>query len=274
MTEFQLTAKIDGLTATTINLKHLNPNSPLSPPPNASNEDEIEEFTKDKLEETFNGDYYKLCYYPNASLATTGMNITKYINEAKLIRIDEDKSESDNEVGKQLKYNKDVCMEEEDFGEVATKKATRAQVLGERTNLTFNNKETGTPVRNQTAYDANTMNNTQSNISLMSDTLTTSNESDSTMNGGSNETIVFSIREPFNYEIKNRLLNRGPIDELKKCENFAQLATHLPDIKVKTLLPLKNKNYSILEEIGNGAFAKIYLIENKETKTRSALKVS
>jgi hypothetical protein len=271
MTEFQLTTRLDMLhREVAVDMTQQIPDTqtmPVSPLRNDEFRDEQELFTKDKLEETFNNDYYKLCYNNNAnsSLNLTTTNVTKYIDAAQkmLMVAKENENEFDmrNEACEKLKKSTDQ-------DDVSTARET-TQILGERTN----NQSKLLPKKlTSLAQDFNNMNNTY-NSSIIYDSITTSNDSDTTMTGSNmNETIMYTIREPFNYEFKNRLLNRGPLEQLKKNPNFSTLAVNLPEIKVKTFLPLKNVNYNILEEIGSGAFAKIYLIETKD-KSKYALKV-
>lgn len=99
-----------------------------------------------------------------------------------------------------------------------------------------------------------------------------SNES-STMHN-LNETVMTAIKEPFNIDVKNKLLDKGPIEMLKKNPNFGTLKSTAPIIREKILISLKdNIDYKIIREIGKGSFAKIYLIERKDNKKKMALKV-
>jgi hypothetical protein len=84
-----------------------------------------------------------------------------------------------------------------------------------------------------------------------------------------------AIRDPFSFEIKNRLLRRGALDYLKKNPNYQGLMVNAPNIQPKTFVTLKgNFNYVVLKEIGKGAYAKIYAIESKDAKKSTlALKV-
>lgn len=92
-----------------------------------------------------------------------------------------------------------------------------------------------------------------------------------------NNTIFSAIRDPFDTEIKNRLLNRTASILVKK-PNYKNLITQHPMVKEKhTILLMDGETYTILESIGSGAFAKIYLIQNKLNKKKAnqkfALKV-
>ncbi|RNA43421.1 mitotic checkpoint serine threonine- kinase BUB1 [Brachionus plicatilis] len=99
-----------------------------------------------------------------------------------------------------------------------------------------------------------------------------SNESTTVQN--LNETLMAAIKEPFNIDVKNKLLDKGPIEMLRKNPNFATLKVKAPTIREKIFVSLKDKiDYKIIKEIGKGAFAKIYLIERKDTKKKMALKV-
>ncbi len=90
-----------------------------------------------------------------------------------------------------------------------------------------------------------------------------------------NETILQAVKDPFNFEIKKRLLERGPISVLKMNKNYKSLCTCAPMIREKTACSLNdNETYDVLKEIGKGAYAKIYLIQNKNAKDKKyALKV-
>lgn len=88
------------------------------------------------------------------------------------------------------------------------------------------------------------------------------------------ETIVGAIHDPFDFEIRQRLLQRGPIDKLKSKANYAQFDAEGPRIVMKKNLRLKKGcDLFVLEDVDKGAFAKIYLVET-EKKERVALKVS
>jgi len=89
-----------------------------------------------------------------------------------------------------------------------------------------------------------------------------------------NETIIQSIRNPFSYEIKNRLLRRcGGVDYLKTKSTYTSLMSNAPIIKEKRNVFLAgNTNYSVIKEIGKGSYAVIYAISNKNETC--ALKVN
>jgi len=90
-----------------------------------------------------------------------------------------------------------------------------------------------------------------------------------------NETIIQAIRDPFSFDIKIRLLERGPIDKLKANKSYISLCSMAPIIKKKMSVTLNdNQSYNIIDEIGKGAYAQIYLIQNKSQKDKKyALKV-
>jgi len=89
-----------------------------------------------------------------------------------------------------------------------------------------------------------------------------------------NETIIQSIRNPFSYEIKNRLLRRcGGVDYLKTKSTYTSLMSNAPIIKEKRNVFLAgNTNYNVIKEIGKGSYAVIYAISNKNETC--ALKVN
>ncbi len=92
-----------------------------------------------------------------------------------------------------------------------------------------------------------------------------------------NNTICKAIQDPFDTEIKNRLLNRSASSLVKK-PNYKNLVTQHPLVKEKhTVLLMDGQTYTVLDMIGKGAFAKIYLIQNKLNKQKAnskyALKV-
>lgn len=90
---------------------------------------------------------------------------------------------------------------------------------------------------------------------------------------GLSETIIGAIHEPFDFRVRERLLQRGPIDCLKKISNYAQFTTTAPIVcKNRCLRIKKDFDLNVIEEIDKGAFAKIYLVEN-DKKERAALKV-
>lgn len=90
-----------------------------------------------------------------------------------------------------------------------------------------------------------------------------------------NETIVQAIRDPFSFDVKTRLLERGPIEKLKSNSKYRSLCTQAPIAKEKLTVTLNDgQSYNILSEIGKGAYAQIYLIQNKSKKEQKyALKV-
>lgn len=85
-------------------------------------------------------------------------------------------------------------------------------------------------------------------------------------------------RNPFDTDIKNRLLKRNAA-VLSNKSYYKNLITQHPVIKEKHFVTLANREtYTLLEMIGKGAFAKIFLIENKDKEKakkskRMALKV-
>ena len=91
-----------------------------------------------------------------------------------------------------------------------------------------------------------------------------------------NNTIFSAVRDPFNADVKNRVLVRNS-NALSKKSNYKNLIVPHPIVNVKGIVSLMgNETYSVLENIGKGAFAKIYLIQNindKERARKIALKV-
>lgn len=89
-----------------------------------------------------------------------------------------------------------------------------------------------------------------------------------------NNTIFSAVRDPFNTDVKNRLLVRGSSSIIKK-PNYKNLIVQHPIVKEKQMVLLMDGvNYTILEMIGKGAFAKIYLIQNKKDKEKSSRKMA
>jgi len=105
--------------------------------------------------------------------------------------------------------------------------------------------------------------------------LSDSNEAcmyDLNMTSNLNETIIESIRKPFSYEIKNRLLKRcNSLDYLNRKKNFINLAVNAPIIKIGNVFSEFNGSFIVNKEIGKGSYANIFIISN-ETAT-CALKV-
>jgi hypothetical protein len=275
MTEFQFTTKIDMLQRDlAVNDSiHIIPETQatdvLPSPSSWDEQDDNQLFTKDRLEETFNQDFYKLCYNNNQSLnATTTHIVTKYIDGARQMLNVLEESENQSFVGGE--NNEEASKKKPDEKMNVTN--TGGKVLGERTNVAAAPASRPLPARLTSLGDVEDGNSTYSFI--VNGSIVTTDDS-ATMNadtGSMNETIMYTIREPFNYEFKNRLLNRGPLEQLKKNPKFSSVVVNMPDIKARTLLSLKNVNYNIIEGIGCGAFAKIFLIETKE-KAKYALKV-
>jgi hypothetical protein len=255
--------------------------------------------TANKLEETFNNDYYKLCNYtcmnqstalnltaqtgPTAAVMTTTtttttttntntntIEVTKYLSEAKQIF----RSENEKNNLKPLSEltNKTIVEknENDEKEEGAAKKEQQKPALQYKqlANLIQNNNSSVNSSSNSTFVVSN-LESVNDITSDLSTSISNMNQSVNNMN----ETIMYAIREPFSYEVKNRLLNRGALNELKQKPNFKSVAVSMPTIKVKTFFLIQDKNYSITEEIGTGAFAKIYLVQNKEDKKQYALKV-
>ena len=94
-------------------------------------------------------------------------------------------------------------------------------------------------------------------------------------NAMGNETIMNAIRDPFDHEVKTRLLNRGAISQLAQNPNYKHVATVTPKVTPKTVIDLQDRQkYTVLSEIGNGSFANIFLIQKViDKKCVIALKV-
>jgi hypothetical protein len=172
--------------------------------------------TVETLEQTFNNDYYKLCF-ANLNQST---------------------------IFEQTKLHDDVTRDETSTDEDAT---------------------------NRTVNYTTNVNYTTTNVSIN----TIHVYEDPSPGGHLNETIVAAVREPFSFEKKDRLLARGPIEWLKRKANYSTLKANVPGVREKGVVILKDGlDYKVQRELGRGAFAKIYLIQNKEKATRFALKVN
>ena len=110
--------------------------------------------------------------------------------------------------------------------------------------------------------DSNELTTVEEYDSESSNDATTNN---TTTNTNLNETIIQSIRNPFSYEIKNRLMKRcGGVDYLKTKTSYTNLVVNAPIIKEKSSVFLGgNMNYNIIKEVGKGSYAIIYAMTNK-----------
>jgi len=126
---------------------------------------------------------------------------------------------------------------------------TKEEINQDETTMNFTNF-----IENEMTFNETTLNETASNL---------------------NETVRQAVKDPFNFEIKRRLLERGPINQLKDNICFKSLCTIAPTIKTRGQVSLiDNEYYSVLDEIGKGAYSQIYLIQNKSKKDKKfALKV-
>lgn len=89
-----------------------------------------------------------------------------------------------------------------------------------------------------------------------------------------NNTLFSAVRDPFNTDVKNRLLVRDSSSIIKK-PNYKNLIVQHPIVKEKQMVLLMDGvNYTILEMIGKGAFAKIYLIQNKMDREKPNKKMA
>jgi hypothetical protein len=90
------------------------------------------------------------------------------------------------------------------------------------------------------------------------------------------ETIKLAIREPFDCEVKNRLLgSSGSLRQLTDNPKFEIFLTAKPKVVARSIVSFKTNSYNVLKAIGEGGFAKIYTIKSKDQKTAAvrALKV-
>jgi hypothetical protein len=246
---------------------------PLSTYEDTSGLEEAELLTNEKLEKTFNQDYYKLYHndmfgLDNQSLfdinqptQNTNLNISKLIGLKQIAEFNEIEKL---EIQHQELAHKSVNNANDKFDEESNK--------FNLPNITLN----GELIKED---------NLVNNLTLVSDADTTclgkSDNNSSIMTGATtthlNETIINALRDPFSFEVKNRLINRGALDYLKKNPNYVSLRTNIPMIKEKINVSLKDGfTYKVIKEIGKGAYAKIYLIENKDNKSSQqyALKVN
>lgn len=233
--------------------------------------EEAELLTNEKLEKTFNQDYYKLYHNDmfgsdnqslfdiNQPTQNTNLNISKLIGLKQITEFNEIERQEDELINKTVQ-DESICKIDDE---------NRKQNLP---NITLNG---------ELIKDDNFVNN----LTLVSETDTTclgkSDNNSSIMTGATtthlNETIINALRDPFSFEVKNRLINRGALDYLKKNPNYVSLRTNIPMIKEKINVSLKDGfTYKVIKEIGKGAYAKIYLIENKDSKSAQqyALKVN
>lgn len=253
ISDFQLTKREE----------HTSPSQPIFDLPDCDDQDL--ELTSNKWNESFNKDYYKLC--AGGSTNTT-ISVTKNLQAVNnLFKLREEAEYESNEI--------EVELEKPDKSHQMLNKTPAPIVIANETHT--NITVTKTVFTNKTVnQDVSTMfNDTSIAISDLSDIDTTIGGNTTTTGSSKlNDTVAFSIREPFKYEFKNRLLQRGAINELKKNPNYVELKSIQPTVNVKRLFQFKSNCYNVLAEIGKGAFANIYRIENVTGKGKTlALKV-
>ena len=93
--------------------------------------------------------------------------------------------------------------------------------------------------------------------------------------------MMFHLRsKPFSFEIMNNYQYKFHIT-LQKMENYLTLASNDPNIYSEFVLALKNfcvlenftQNYELLQFLGAGHFADVYLAKNKITDQLFAAKI-
>ncbi len=264
---------------------------------NLYEEEENEPLTSEKLDQTFNNDYFRL-YYPSSSIITDSANQTilnrfvdeqikkiESLNESGQIQLIERTVMNLSRPNKTLINQtiveepgiKEVDLEERDVAndkqiseETNSKEEVALPPVVEFSNLNETNVVVDTKKTKETMNLTTLIMENDRDVTY-NDCATTFHESASNLN----ETIIQAVRDPFNFDIKLRLLERGPINQLKAKSCFKSLCTLAPIINTKTPVQLNdNESYSVLNQIGKGAYAQIYLIQNKSNKEKKyALKV-
>ena len=238
-------------------------------------ENHLEFLTQENIDKTFNADCYRL-FYNNSSLCITQnhsqFNYKKIVEEQMSKLVEHEVTQS---FGKHdgTKLNATRCVE------MPHVTLNCEQII--LNNVTIKYDETScVPAKSETIL-MDSLSGKKDTDSIDSDVIDTTLDSSSiystTNTKALNETVFSAIRNPFDCDIKNRLLTRSVID-LNERPNYKKLLTNAPLVKEKHPLTLNDKeNYLVLEEIGKGAFAKIYLIQNNKKgkeHLKYALKVS
>jgi hypothetical protein len=226
-----------------------------------------EVLTAEKLDQTFNYDYYKLYQVSMVNTPTVDVykNVSKFLDYSKLGEMQKgefNKMEEEEEENLEKTVNVTLSGESTRMGKLIDK------VCDKTTNVSAIERESR--ARGEASMLAERVDQTLAETTMDMTTMTTSTTAPL------NETIMNAIRDPFSFEIKNRLLKRGALDSLKRNVNYQGLMVNAPNIQPKTCVTLKGSlNYAVLREIGKGAYAKIYAIESKGAKksTTLALKV-
>ena len=232
--------------------------------------------TSEVLERTFNNEFqknfYQLCHIDIDLTATGFVKSAAVLNASKILDMSENHADTNEDV-----TNKSCRLNTQPI-ETTNKIAFNAETSKLRD--VFKNSFANTST-NCTLYDD------PNEQTAMNDLTTTVCEDDSSSNDTTthitgattqmtstnlNETIVQAIRNPFCFEIKNRLLKRGHLEYLKSKSTYTSLMENVPVIDNKATVFLKgNFSPKILKELGKGSYAVIYLIESKDDKY--ALKV-
>ena len=223
-----------------------------------------EVLTAEKLDQTFNHDYYRLYQMSMVNTPTVEVykNVSKFLDYSKLGEMQKGEFNKMEEEEENLEKTVNVTLSGE-----STKMGKLIDKVCDKTNVSVIEKESK-------AKDVSMMVE-RVDQTLAETTMDMTTTLETTTTAPLNETIMNAIRDPFSFEIKNRLLKRGALDSLKKNVNYQGLMVNAPNIQPKTFVTLKGSmNYVVLKEIGKGAYAKIYAIESKEAKKSTlALKV-
>lgn len=276
--------KTDGIDSKVFTFSPVKERSVLSLPESPEKEDN-QLLTQEKLDKTFNNDCYKLFFNGDISMQMT-QNFTQFkfqkIVEDQITELNNaEQNQSILALKEPSKLEATACLEmsqatlsvdklkadnlladiQENNTTIGNDPATVTSTMGMTTNTTTNTKNL------KSHLDSSTFDSDLNFSTLNSSTCTTTNNM--------NNTIFSAIRDPFDIGIKNRLLNKT--DCLIKKKNYKNLVTQHPLVKEKHTVLLKDgETYTILEMIGKGAFAKIYLIQNKlkeKSNKKFALKV-
>jgi hypothetical protein len=257
-----------------IKLKTTNAELTSSQPTNTDNKKKQEEasenyelLTSEKLEESFSADYYKIYFNNTTHFDNSDISINKSIRSSQRSHIVTNVSTLNIPMPRISEQIEPVSTDEVSNTSAIT--TTKIGIEMTEVNLTapFKPKLIGAIENMSNVSIMVETKNGEDKDNQSSEDQTLISRSSSTINTSTlNDTVVNAVREPFNFEVKNRLLNRKANEYLAAKSNFVSLRVQAPVIQEKkTLLTLADRlEYRVIEEIGKGAFAKIYLIERNE----------
>jgi checkpoint serine/threonine-protein kinase len=209
--------------------------------------------TSEDMERSFNNNYYQLCAV-DISMNTTNtienLSANKFSLNASKVKINASRLLDISELSG-CNFSK-IQM---DTSKVFDK--SRCETLRNKTIAELTNKM---PILNESSLENKTF--IEDNNEDDSNEVSTLNETTST---NLNDTILQAIRNPFDSEIKHRLLIRTGLEYLKSKNDYFNIKAMAPMIKEKYQITLGgNFGFKVSNKIGKGSYAVIYKIVSKE----------